>query len=99
MAKMKIGRRRACGSARVGLRERIIAELPAVRAAGRNLRGAANLRNRVPALRRLLDRQLGFAESAIYRHGERIPTKPAMPVGERDEQRCVADTFVRRRAR
>jgi FAD/FMN-containing dehydrogenase/Fe-S oxidoreductase len=63
MAKMKI-EATAARAARhgIGLRERIIAELPRYAPLAATFAGAANLRNKVPALRRLLDRQLGFAE-------------------------------------
>jgi FAD/FMN-containing dehydrogenase/Fe-S oxidoreductase len=63
MAKMKI-EATAARAARHGiaLRERIIAELPRYAPLAATFAGAANLRNKLPALRRLLDRQLGFAE-------------------------------------
>ena len=62
MAKMKI-EATAARAARhgIGLRERIIAELPRYAPLAATFAGAANLRNKVPTLRRLLDRQLGFA--------------------------------------
>jgi FAD/FMN-containing dehydrogenase/Fe-S oxidoreductase len=63
MAKMKI-EATAARAARhgIGLRERIIAELPRYAPLAATFAGAANLRNKLPVLRRLLDRQLGFAE-------------------------------------
>ena len=62
MAKMKI-EATAARAARHGiaLRERIIAELPRYAPLAATFAGAANLRNKVPVLRRVLDRQLGFA--------------------------------------
>jgi FAD/FMN-containing dehydrogenase/Fe-S oxidoreductase len=63
MAKMKIEATAARAAQHgIGLRERIIAELPRYAPLAATFAGAANLRNKVPALRRLLDRQLGFAE-------------------------------------
>jgi FAD/FMN-containing dehydrogenase/Fe-S oxidoreductase len=63
MAKMKI-EATAARAARhgIGLRERIIAELPRYAPLAATFAGAANLRNKVPWLRRVFDRQLGFAE-------------------------------------
>jgi len=63
MAKMKI-EATAARAARhgIGLRERIIAELPRYAPLAATVSGAANLRNKVPWLRRVFDRQLGFAE-------------------------------------
>jgi FAD/FMN-containing dehydrogenase/Fe-S oxidoreductase len=63
MAKMKV-EATAARAARHGvrLRERIVAELPRYAPLAATFAGAANLRNKVPVLRRLLDRQLGFAE-------------------------------------
>ena len=63
MAKMKI-EATAARAARhgIGLRERLVAELPRYAPVASTLAGAANLRNKVPLLRRLLDRTLGFAE-------------------------------------
>ena len=63
MAKMKIEATAARAARRgIALRERIIAELPRYAPLAATFAGAANLRNKVPALRRLFDRQLGFAE-------------------------------------
>jgi FAD/FMN-containing dehydrogenase/Fe-S oxidoreductase len=63
MAKMKI-EATAARAARhgIGLRERLVAELPRYAPLAAAFAGAANLRNHVPLLRRLLDRTLGFAE-------------------------------------
>jgi FAD/FMN-containing dehydrogenase/Fe-S oxidoreductase len=63
MAKMKI-EAAAARAARygIGLRERIVAELPRYAPFAATFAGAANLRNKVPLLRRALDRHLGFAE-------------------------------------
>ena len=46
----------------ISMRERIVAELPRYAPFAASFAGAANLRNRVPLLRRVFDRQLGFAE-------------------------------------
>jgi FAD/FMN-containing dehydrogenase/Fe-S oxidoreductase len=64
MAKMKI-EATAARAARHGiaLRERIVAELPRYAPLAATFAGAANLRNTVPALRRLFDQKLGFAEA------------------------------------
>jgi FAD/FMN-containing dehydrogenase/Fe-S oxidoreductase len=62
MAKMKI--EAAAARARrhgISLRERIVAELPRYAPLAASFSGAANLRNKVPWLRRVFDRQLGFA--------------------------------------
>jgi FAD/FMN-containing dehydrogenase/Fe-S oxidoreductase len=63
MAKLKI-EATAARAARhgIGLRERLVAELPRYAPLAATFAGAANLRNKVPLLRRLLDRTLGFAE-------------------------------------
>ena len=63
MAKMKIEATAARAARRgIALRERIIAELPRYAPLAATFAGAANLRNKVPALRRLFDQKLGFAE-------------------------------------
>jgi len=63
MAKMKIEATAARAAQHgISLRERIIAELPRYAPLAATFPGAANLRNKVPTLRRLLDRHLGFAE-------------------------------------
>jgi FAD/FMN-containing dehydrogenase/Fe-S oxidoreductase len=82
MAKMRI-EATAARAARhgIGLRERIIAELPRYAPLAATFAGAANLRNKLPVLRRLLDRQLGFAEqrdlpawrSDVFRDEEALP--------------------------
>jgi Fe-S oxidoreductase len=62
MAKMKIEAAAARASRHgIGLRERIVAELPRYAPLAATFAGAANLRNKVPWLRRVFDRQLGFA--------------------------------------
>ena len=63
MAKMKI-EATAARAARhgIGLRERLVADLPRYAPLAAIFAGAANLRNKVPLARRLLDRALGFAE-------------------------------------
>jgi FAD/FMN-containing dehydrogenase/Fe-S oxidoreductase len=62
MAKMKI-EATAARAARhgVGLRERIVAELPRYAPVAATFAGAANLGNKLPWLRRVFDRRLGFA--------------------------------------
>jgi Fe-S oxidoreductase len=63
MAKMKIEATAARAAQRgIAFRERIIAELPRYAPFAATFASAANLRNKVPALRRLFDRKLGFAE-------------------------------------
>ena len=63
MAKMKI-EATAARAARhgIGLRERLVADLPRYAPLAASFPGAANLRNKVPLLRRFLDRTLGLAE-------------------------------------
>ena len=62
MAKMKIEATAARAARRgIALRERIIAELPRYAPLAATFAGAANLRNKLPALRRLFDQKLGFA--------------------------------------
>jgi Fe-S oxidoreductase len=102
MAKMKI-EATAARAARhgIGLRERIIAELPRYAPLAATFAGAANLRNKLPTLRRLLDRQLGFAEqrdlpawrSDPFRDEEALPyAKPGNIMGN---VVLFADTFNR----
>ncbi len=63
MAKMKIEATAARAAQHgIALRERIVAELPRYAPLAATFAGAANLRNKVPWLRRLLDQKLGFAE-------------------------------------
>src|SRR3984957_4242167 len=63
MAKMKIEATAArVAQHGIGLRERIVAELPRYAPFAPTFAGAANFCNRVPALRRLFDQKLGFAE-------------------------------------
>jgi FAD/FMN-containing dehydrogenase/Fe-S oxidoreductase len=63
MAKMKVEATAARAAQHgIALRERIIAELPRYASLAATFAGAANLRNKVPALRRLFDQKLGFAE-------------------------------------
>jgi FAD/FMN-containing dehydrogenase/Fe-S oxidoreductase len=82
MAKMKIEATAARAAQHgVTLRERIIAELPRYAPLAATFAGAANLRNKLPVLRRLLDRQLGFAEQRdlpawrtdVFRDEEALP--------------------------
>ena len=94
MAKMKIEATAARAARRgIALRERIIAELPRYAPLAATFAGAANLRNKVPALRRLFDQKLGFAEQRDlpawrtdpFRDEEAVALRQ---VGERDAQRC-----------
>ena len=65
MAKMKIEATAARAAEHgIALRERIVAELPRYAPLAATFAGAANLRNKVPMLRRLLDRQLGLCRRA-----------------------------------
>jgi Fe-S oxidoreductase len=62
MAKMKVEATAARTAQNgIALRERIIAELPRYAPLAAIFAGAANLRNKVPVLRRLFDQKLGFA--------------------------------------
>jgi Fe-S oxidoreductase/FAD/FMN-containing dehydrogenase len=62
MAKMKIEATAARAAQNgISFRERIIAELPRYAPLAATFAGAANLRNKVPVLRRLFDQKLGFA--------------------------------------
>ena len=62
MAKMKIEATAARAAKHgIALRERIVAELPRYAPFAASFAGAANFRNKLPWLRRVLDRQLGFA--------------------------------------
>ena len=102
MAKMKI-EAAAARAARHGisLRERIVAELPRYAPLAASVSGAANLRNKLPWLRRVFDRQWGFAEerdlpawrSDYFRDEEALPyAKPGNSMGN---VMLFADTFNR----
>ena len=96
MARMKIEALAARG-ARVGvpLRSRVVAELPRYAGIASRLRGLANLRNKVPLLRRLGERTLGLAAARLlpewapaYRHAD-------APPAPRGDVLLFADTFNR----
>ena len=57
---------------RMGLRERLIAELPRYAPLAARFDGIANLRNGNRLLRRLSDRAIGFSSNAPCLHGEEI---------------------------
>jgi Fe-S oxidoreductase len=102
MAKMKIEATAARAAKHgIGLRERIVAELPRYAPLAASFSAAANLRNTVPWLRRVFDRQLGFAEernlpawrSDPFRDDEALPyAKPGTSMGN---VMLFADTFNR----
>jgi FAD/FMN-containing dehydrogenase/Fe-S oxidoreductase len=102
MAKMKIEATAARAAQHgISLRERIVAELPRYAPLAATFAGAANLRNKVPVLRRIFDRQLGFAaernlpawRSDPFRDGEAQPyAKPGKSVRN---VMLFADTFNR----
>ncbi len=97
MAKMKI-EALAARAARhgVGLRERLVAELPRYAAAGAWLAPLLNLRNRVKVLRRLSERLLGFAAARPLPHWSGTPFRPAAaPPAPHGDVWLLADTFNR----
>jgi len=102
MAKMKI-EATAARAARRGIapRERIVAELPRYAPLAARFAGLANLRNRTPWLRNVLDQRLGFAaernlpawRSDPFRDEEALPyARPASSMGN---VMLFADTFNR----
>jgi FAD/FMN-containing dehydrogenase/Fe-S oxidoreductase len=101
MAKMKI-EVLAARLDRKGLsrRDRLVAELPRYAPLLASLAPIANLRNRIPALRRLGERRLGFAAARplpawrrdAFRDSEAAAFAPASPRGE---VLLLADTFNR----
>jgi FAD/FMN-containing dehydrogenase/Fe-S oxidoreductase len=102
MAKMKV-EATAARAARhgIGLRERLVAELPRYAPLAATFAGAANLRNKLPLLRRVFDRRLGFAaernlpawRSDPFRDEEAQPyAKPGNSMGN---VMLFADTFNR----
>jgi FAD/FMN-containing dehydrogenase/Fe-S oxidoreductase len=102
MAKMKVEATAArAGRHGIGLRERLVAELPRYAPFAAVFAGAANLRNKLPWLRRAFDRQLGFAaernlpawRSDPFRDEEAQPyAKPGNSMGN---VMLFADTFNR----
>jgi Fe-S oxidoreductase len=102
MAKMKIEATAARAARRgISLRERIVAELPRYAPFAATFSGAANLRNKLPWLRRIFDRQLGFAEERNlptwradpFRDEEALPY--AEPGSSMGSVMLFADTFNR----
>jgi FAD/FMN-containing dehydrogenase/Fe-S oxidoreductase len=102
MAKMKIEATAARAAKHgIGLRERIVAELPRYAPLAATVSGAANLRSKIPWLRRVFDRQLGFAEarnlpawrSDRFRDEEALPY--AKPGNSMSNVMLFADTFNR----
>ena len=102
MAKMKI-EATAARAARhgIGLREQLVAELPRYAPLAATFAGVANLRNKVPLLRRLLDRTLGFAEQRDLpdwrpdRFRDREASRYADAPGAMGDVMLFADTFNR----
>jgi Fe-S oxidoreductase len=102
MAKMKI-EATAARVARHGisLRERIVAELPRYAPLAATFSGTANLRNKVPWLRRVFDRQLGFAEQRDLPAWRADPFRDEEALcypkseSDRDDVVLFADTFNR----
>ncbi len=98
MARMKIehlaARRAAHG---VGLRERLVAELPRLARAARFAPGLFALRDRIPALARWSERRLGLAASRSLPRFRRDAFRDAEVRGEgaRGEVLLLADTFNR----
>jgi FAD/FMN-containing dehydrogenase/Fe-S oxidoreductase len=104
MARMKI-EALAARAARhgVGLRARLVAELPRYAAWASRAPFLANLRNRVPALRRLSERLLGFAAARPlpewsgrpFRDAEAASVLPVPHAGGGKDVLLFADTFNR----
>ena len=102
MAKMKIEATAARAAKHgIALRERIVAELPRYAPLAASFSGAANFRNKLPWLRRVFDRQLGFAaerdlpawRADPFRDEEAQPhAKPGNSMGN---VMLFADTFNR----
>jgi FAD/FMN-containing dehydrogenase/Fe-S oxidoreductase len=102
MAKMKV-EATAARAARhgIGLRERLVAELPRYAPLAATFVGAANLRNKLPWLRRVFDRRLGFAAERNlpawrydpFRDEEALPY--ANPTKSMGNVTLFADTFNR----
>ena len=102
MAKMKIEVMAARADRHgIGLRERLVAELPRYAPLAATFAGAANLRNKVPLLRRLLDRTLGFAAERDLpawrrdRFRDREASRYADAAGATGDVMLFADTFNR----
>ncbi|GAC1342107.1 MAG: FAD-binding and (Fe-S)-binding domain-containing protein [Acetobacteraceae bacterium] len=94
MAKMKI-EALAARAARhgIGLRERIVAELPRYAGLAGRMAPLLKLRNRVPALRRLSERLLGLAAARpLPQWGRRFRARAGAPA-PRGDVLLLADTF------
>ena len=99
MARMKI-EVLAARAARHGitLRDRLVAELPRYGQLASRLAPLVNLRNRVPALARLMERRTGIAASRplpAWRVDPFRDAEAAGPPGARGEVLLLADTFNR----
>ncbi len=102
MAKMKIEAAAARAAKHgISMRDRIVAELPRYAPLAATFSGPANLRNKVPWLRRVFDRQLGFAaerdlpawRTDYFRDEEALPY--ARPGSRMGNVMLFADTFNR----
>ena len=102
MAKMKIEAAAARAAKHgISMRDRIVAELPRYAPLAATFSGPANLRNKVPWLRRVFDRQLGFAaerdlpawRTDYFRDEEALPY--ARPGNSMGNVMLFADTFNR----
>ncbi len=99
MARMKIEHLAARSAVRgMSLRERLVAEMPRYAPWAARLAPLANLRNRVPALRRLGERVAGLAASRPLPAWTRRPFRDAEAggaPGPRGDVLLLADTFNR----
>ena len=99
MAKMKIEAVAARAAVQgVGLRERLVAELPRYAPLASRLAPLANLRNRSPMLRRLMERGIGIAASRslpAFRRDAFRDAEIMAPTGAEGEVMLFADTFNR----
>ncbi len=95
MAKMKIEALAARASRHgVGLRERLVAELPRYAGTGGRFAPLVNLRNRSRLLRRLSERWLGFAAERPLPEWSFRPFRPKpAPAAPRGDVLLLADTF------
>ena len=99
MAKMKIEHLAARAATHgVGLRERLVAEMPRYAPWAARLAPLANLRNRVPVLRRLGERVAGLSAARPLPRWARDPFRDdeaAGPPAPRGDVLLLADTFNR----